>query len=340
MRVVSHRMLNRNLSRVCGLTTALALVLIHSTFPPDRLPLVPPLRGEIPVNQPPALQLDEVLSHHLPPGAEVGGASLSADGERLVAWQPGSHDLLLFGRGFTAVRKVASPEASGSPVVGAAFLDHEVIRVVHRNGSLSCLSWRESAGHACGVLPVSGIRSVATGAGGWWLVADTETNEGLALYRMSNGPASDPTPIMPLAATTERIFLSAFGSDALVAFRDPPHTVWRIGADGRIVASMQPVGQATDVAADSHPPPNWMGLNAFGLGPGILHVVADVTSDVRLLIVYDCGGQPMSNRIIHAPFGFIAVASDAPVIAALRTLQETELVLYSWRWRIPVTSGC
>lgn len=62
--------------------------------------------------------------------------------------------------------------------------------------------------------------------------------------------------------------------------------------------------------------------------------IADVTSDDRLLVTYDDEGDVVSSRVVQAPFGLIVVASDAPVLAALRTFEASEIVLYSWRWRL------
>ena len=46
-----------------------------------------------------------------------------------------------------------------------------------------------------------------------------------------------------------------------------------------------------------------------------------------------------SSRVLQAPFGLIAVASHAQILAALRTFEASEIVLYSWRWRLRVPAG-
>ena len=81
-----------------------------------------------------------------------------------------------------------------------------------------------------------------------------------------------------------------------------------------------------------------MGLRALFVAPGVIHVVADVTSDARLLVTYNDGGELESSRIVQAPFGLVAAASSAPVLAVLRTFEASELVFYDWRWRIRVAA--
>jgi hypothetical protein len=129
----------------------------------------------------------------------------------------------------------------------------------------------------------------------------------------------------------DRIFLAIAGVDALVSFRDPPHTVWRIAMNGDVVASMQPDQQSTG-DEESELAPNWLGLSALYLDPGVIQVIADVTTDRRLLVTYGTGGAVLSHRLVAAPFGFVSTASQAPIMVALRTFEDSELVVYSWRW--------
>ena len=84
-------------------------------------------------------------------------------------------------------------------------------------------------------------------------------------------------------------------------------------------------------------------MSALSVAPGVIQVIADVTSDDRLFVTYDDQGDVLSSRVVQAPFGLVAVASSAQVLAALRTwsLEASEIVLYDWRWRLraPADSG-
>ncbi|MCY3809866.1 MAG: hypothetical protein OXG58_10680 [Gemmatimonadetes bacterium] len=87
-------------------------------------------------------------------------------------------------------------------------------------------------------------------------------------------------------------------------------------------------------APEREPRPYWMGLSALSVAPGVVHVVADLTSDDRLLITYNEDGRVLSSRVVEGPFGLIATASRAQVLAALRVFSTSEIVMYSWRWRL------
>ena len=175
-------------------------------------------------------------------------------------------------------------------------------------------------------------RSAARGRDGWWLLLGLSSTDGAELHFVPDGGMSDSTFVASLWPPADRIFLATANADALVAFRDPPHTVWRITTNGDMVTSMQP-GQPPVGHGDGEPLPNWLALSAFHLAPGVLQVVADVTTDRRLLVTYDAGGGMLSQRMVAAPFGFVATASKAPLVLALRTFEDSELVVYSWRWR-------
>ena len=203
---------------------------------------------------------------------------------------------------------------------------------------MSTAEWGSWTPRTRRVVPVSGIRSAALGDDGWWLLAEG-TGEGAVLHFLPADGSSSPIRVMPLAASPDRAFLSTAAADALVALRYTPYPVWRIAVDGEIVVGMQPDRLPPRGAAERDPPPYWMGLSALSVAPGVIQVIADVTSDDRLLVTYDDKGHVMSSRIVQAPFGLIAVASHAPVLAALRTFEASEIVLYSWRWRLRAAAG-
>ena len=251
----------------------------------------------------------------------------------MVLWGSRPQSILYFERGVEGVQSVSREHLPPGEIAGVAFLDDATLGIIHAGGRVSTAQWGNWTHHTPRVIPVSGIRSAALGDDGWWLLAEG-TGEGAALHFLPGDGVSSPTHVMPLAASPDRAFLSTAGADALVALRDLPHPVWRIAADGRIVAGMQPDRRPPNGAAERDPPPYWVGLSALSVAPGVIQVIADVTSDDRLLVTYDDEGDVVSSRVVQAPFGLIAVASDAPVLAALRTFEASEIVLYSWRWRL------
>ncbi len=287
-----------------------------------------------------ALELTEVAAFPLPSGMTVAGAALSPDGARVVVWGAPPRSLLYFERGVGGVRSVPAEHLSRDEIAGVAFLDDASLGIVDAGGTVSTAEWGGWTHGAAPlrVIPVSGIRSAVLGDDGWWLLAEG-AGEDAALHYLPGDGVSGPVHVMPLAASPDRAFLSTAAADALVVFRDSPYPVWRIAVDGRIVAGMQPDGVPPSDAAERDHAPYWMGLSALSVAPGVIQVVADVTSDDRLLVTYDDKGDVLSSRVVQAPFGLVAVASRARILAALRTFETSEVVLYSWRWRLRAPAG-
>ena len=288
-----------------------------------------------------ALELTEVATFALPHGMTVAGAALSPDGARVIVWGSRPRSFLYFERGVGGVRSVPPEHLPPGEIAGVAFLDDATLGIIDAGGVVSTAEWGNWTHLTVPprVIPVSGIRSAAWGDDGWWLLA-AGAGEDAALHFLPSDGVSSPIHVMPLAVSPDRAFLSTAAADALVVFRDSPYPVWRIAADGKIVAGMQPARLPPSGAVKRDPPPYWMGLSALSVAPGVVQVIADVTSDDRLLVTYDDKGDVLSNRVVQAPFGLVAVASRAQVIAALRTFETSEIVLYSWRWRLRAPAGC
>ena len=301
------------------------------------------MRPSLPTESDRALELTEEATFALPHRMNVAGAALSPDGARAVVWGSRPESILYFERGVGGVRSVPREHLPPGEIAGVAFLDDATLGIIHAEGMVSTTEWGAWTDRTVPsrVIPVSGIRSAVLGDDGWWLLAEGMGEAGL-LHFLPGGGVSSPIHVMPLAASPDRAFLSTAGADALVTLRDSPYTVWRIAVDGRIVAGMQPDRLPPSAVTERDPPPYWMGLSALSVAPGIIQVIADVTSDDRMLVTYDDQGDVLSSRVVQAPFGLIAVASRAQVIAALRTwsLEASEIVLYNWRWRVRAPAGC
>lgn len=305
---------------------------VVEAYPRVIAPVDDPIRPPFGTDSGRTLELTEVGAFTLPPAVDVAGAALSPDGTRAAAWLSTPNGVLYFERGVGLVQSVAGEQAPHGEVAGVAFLDDSTLGIIHSGGRVSTAKWGNWTHRDSMVIPVFGIRSAVLGDDGWWLLADG-TGEGSALYFLPGHDVSNPIPVMPVAVSPDRASLSTAAADALLALRDPPYPVWRIGVDGSIVAWMQP-DRLPASAPERDPRPYWMGLSALSVAPGVVHVVADLTSDDRLLVTYDEDGGVLSSRVVEAPFGLIAAASRAQVLAALRVFSTNEIVMYSWRWRL------
>jgi hypothetical protein len=77
----------------------------------------------------------------------------------------------------------------------------------------------------------------------------------------------------------------------------------------------------------------WLTTSVVETDAGWLQVISDLRSDARIMITFDTAGNVMRHRVVHAPFGFIASRPLQRRLLAARTIRETELVVYHWRWR-------
>ncbi len=279
------------------------------------------------------LELTEASAHVLPAQSVVAGASLSPDGTRVLVWFLGRQDLFLLEENEAprAVEVAATSAEGSAQIVGGAFLDGGAVEVVQSNGVLSLLRWNSSHTHSQVVLAVEEIHAAVRGLHGWWLLAGSGGSN--ALYHLRDGEIALEEPIIAVEGPYDRFFLSATDTDLLMGLREPPHFVWKIDDGGATKSILKPTPPENAERPDSIPPPRWVALNALPVGSGVLQVVADVTSDARLLVVYNSRGEERSSRVLEAPIGLLAAASDAPAIALLRTFERSEVVLYHWRWR-------
>jgi hypothetical protein len=167
---------------------------------------------------------------------------------------------------------------------------------------------------------------------GWWLLAANPSGESTQLWFLPTEKHPVRPVHVPIATTPDRLFLATAGDDALVTFRSAPFTVWRIDSSGELIDTLQPhVWSAPDGAGERRS--KWTALSALSLGDGFVQVLADLTTDARVLLAYDADGDLLSNRTIYAPFGFVAVATEARTLLALQTFVDSELVTYHWQRR-------
>ena len=86
-------------------------------------------------------------------------------------------------------------------------------------------------------------------------------------------------------------------------------------------------GEIADALHES--PASWSITSVVSVGSGYVETLANRGTDDRLLLWFDERGRFLRYVTVNVPFGFVA-AAGAPVMLAVRTLNESELVKYSW----------
>ncbi len=278
------------------------------------------------------LELVEVRSYALPNGRSLAGAAISPDGDLLLTWFRDGGDLLLFDPKISGPARVTNLR----PVVGGSFLDAKTAVIVHDDGTASEVSkdgWVDGTDWFLGVAEVNiAVRS----RDGWWLLSPGP-EDGSALHFVPDRAKRLEPLVMHLPSTVNATFLSSVEDDALVGVRDPPHVAWRIDPAGQIVSSIQPPQELFEPSFLGGSPNEvartWRMVSGIGVDPGILQVIVDVTSDARVIATYDTDGSILSCRLVEAPLGFVTANAPSRLIAALMTLERSEILLYSWLWR-------
>ncbi len=114
-----------------------------------------------------------------------------------------------------------------------------------------------------------------------------------------------------------------------------PFRAWRIGdrTDWQPVEFQQVATHwfPDDIARSLHFDTGiWSSTSVVKIGPGYVQTLAHCGTDQRLLLWFDTSGQFLRYSEVAAPFGFVASATKAPAALAVRTLNVSELVKYSW----------
>lgn len=157
-------------------------------------------------------------------------------------------------------------------------------------------------------------------------------------------PGSDSTPShlrlpdgggtwVPDSTYARTLGLAGGARETLMWQSSSPFRAWRIGMNS-VPAELEritPGWFADDVAHSLRLDAGiWSSTSVVAVGSGYLQTLAHRGTDRRLLLWFDSLGRFVRHAAMDAPFGFVASAADAPVVLAVRTLNTTELVKYSW----------
>jgi len=195
------------------------------------------------------------------------------------------------------------------------------------------------AGHECEDVPLpSGLSHVVGGAlvaGRWRLLSIGPL--GVALWEgtpnawtSSSLDAPEVLVDMLLLAQSDTlpVWVAASEEGFLVNVRSNPFTWAQITAGVRTQLKANPLILAPQ-SAIGH---NWVSTGVVDLSQGFLQVIADLSSDRRLLLLFSSEQEPIRSREIRLPFGLLAARPADSTILALRRTDRLELVRYRYSW--------
>jgi hypothetical protein len=274
--------------------------------------------------QPAHLRLTEAFAHPLPDTLQVGSIAVGGPDE-LLAWAPNQDVVLHMVHGEQRALGVGHLQLP----VGAAFVDggFEVVDA-QRRGVVSFAA--DGAERGFRAISATGAlrNAVRTPAG--WFVGVNSLAEGYSLLRLLGDSVqvlarlpADSSPNAPLREAQ----LAPDGDGVLMTDVRAPFATLRISADGRVLGTLQP-----GLPAAGGPRAKWVPLPALTLGDGFVQVFADLSSDLRDLVVFDAGGRVLRRTRVEVPLAFVASVPSLRLLVGSRAIGARELVGYNWEW--------
>jgi len=284
----------------------------------------------------PTLELRELYSIPVPDSFQPTGATILSP-DTILAWSSDADHLLLASH--TNVRPFAEAVVQRPLAVGFAGRDRrlEVVDLAKRAIVELSRDGTAIAVHSLqSVFESIEVETAARDRRGWYLGGPDESGT----YHVIFCDAGDDTRrAVSLGRKLEDErpisgYLSPEDSSVLLSLLRWPFEVVRVDSRGRPPIRFRPelppkFAEALGLVEVGR---NWIGQRAIPLDTGILHGIADLRSDRRVLIRYAEQGHTAAYRTLDVPVGMVASLPEARLLLAARNLGHLEFVLYSWHW--------
>ncbi len=282
--------------------------------------------------QQPSIDLVEQARWLAPEAFRLRGVSLAIGGEVLV-WSP--DEIILLNRGLDSMRAMALPEKLSANAAGLR-ADGLIEVLSIEPIAVHLLDWE---GHLLSADTFASTHHLVHGvwSGSDWVVLVEGISAGALERRLLRLESGEDIRMTELASVDAVGMLAARDDRVLVAETSSPFRV-RVWEGDRFVQAVEPPAPLLDslgIKPGEGRSGNWVSLAALPLGSDILQTLADLTSDRRLILVFDEVGSLVGHRLLEAPLGFVASGSGEQVLIAVRRLNRVEVVRYEWRWRAP-----
>lgn len=270
------------------------------------------------------VQMTEIASVALSPTFEPAGGAIADDGRTLLWNEEGTLYLRIESQ-WRAAEYVKGPGSKGRIHSANCGAKSGAIEYVDDVGLWSWYYGQESAAQVARVPYGKVIGAVA--AETWHAITRDDVNN-IRVCRLITSwrcVASDPWDSL---AGGIRVLAAA--SDGTVAII--PNMQWQriafVGRAGNLLwrdnsVALQSVGHIH------------VTTGLVGVPGGFLQVVADVTTDERILLYLDRNGRALRSTVLNVPFGVIATASNHQLSLGVRRLDALEVVLYQLRLEEP-----
>jgi len=283
------------------------------------------------------LELEQEFVISLPDSFELAGAAVSPSG-LLALWAANSaHIVLATPRSVSGEVIDFGPDLSGP--IGAAFVGSDSLLEIVDTAGPTILGF-SLAGRLVYErrLQLGEVPEVAARlAGGWFLGARDQSGR-YHVYRADHSIGQTLEIFSVELEAKEHRYLPVFQlsvgeGEVYLAMTEPPFETYRISPDGELLGTIQPRWESAPGALDAGPEPLIVALPLVPLGDQLLQTLADLSSDLRIILVYDRTGRVLRRKTLQAPVGFLTSCPDRHLLIAARWVGSLDLVGYRWRWR-------
>ena len=278
------------------------------------------------------LELHDVAVVQMPPLSAVRGANVNADGD-VIVWTDSS--VAVFGTKSGSIT-IVCPNSRRLPVA-AAFAPHGAIEVV--DSVSSTVGRRTADGECANLFRVAGNVAVVSGVRltmGWVLgVVDSLGRQGFVGVDSAGEHGWEVwaagVPGDPRMSAAAQLTLAAPNRFVATSIRWPFSWIsYGWGSVGSDSGSFLPIAKEGVTSAVT---PRWAGLPTIALDSGFLQVLADPSSDARILVRYDEHGKPERASLLDGALGMMSSLPSARLVVGLRRTDRLEVVVYGWGWR-------
>lgn len=250
----------------------------------------------------------------LPAGMRPSGMAIGPDSS-LAIWSIGSGSILIAKDSVDLVEW----DIDAHRILGGAFVDEDVLSFFASDGNRVLSLSIETGALRYDTLWVPGLAEHAVLHGGTWFVVVRRFD---AIELVKAGESREDTESIATWALTAEdqsgIGMSSSHGCFLASRVRRPFHVWRVQLDARAALEQQSTGRS---AADTTG--NWVGLPALCTSEGWMQVLADLTSDERLLRRSDT-----SITRLTLPWGLLA-SDGEDLLAGAIDVGEAIAVLYT-----------
>lgn len=293
---------------------------------------IPVLAGAVAVLLPAAaraqgtahLRLHEAFAYPFPDSLRIV-SMVAREPDELLAWAPNQGAVLHVVHG--TVTAVGAGHLRLP--VGAAFVDGGIEVVdAQRRGIVAFAA--DGAERGFRAIDADGAvrNAVRTRAG--WMVGLSSARDGYRVLNLAGDSAREVARIpadTSVGAELREGQLASDGDAVLVTDTHAPFTTRRVPDDGTTAATLEP-----GLPADSVEGAKWVPLPMLALGDGYVQVLADVTSDRRVLVLFDAAGRVLRQTRLAVPLAFVTTVPGLHLLVGSRAVGARELIGYRWEW--------